>query len=169
MNQTLFGLREGALTLTYNAILVARRALRQTTRPVLVGVRVLVPRRDGVLLVRHRGGPWPWGLPGGSIDRGETLAQAAVREVYEESGCRTTPSHLLGVYHSFGEGMTNIIAVLVCDPLGEASPPVGDLEIVDARFFRPGDEPARTDPGSLRRIAEHARGERGLSGPWHEL
>ena len=53
------------------------------------GVRVLVVSRGRLLLVRHEereaGRSW-WVLPGGGRERGETLAQAAVREVYEETG-----------------------------------------------------------------------------------
>ena len=166
MEQTVAGLREAALTLAYNAIVVARAAVRQLTRPTTVGVRVLVERENELLLVRHRVGRHPWSLPGGGVDHRESLAEAALREVREEAGCPAELRHLLGVYHSFGEGMNNYTTVFVCAPLGEARAPVGDLEIVDARFFPRHDLPATVDDGSLRRIAEHLAGQRGLHGPW---
>lgn len=159
-------LREGGLALAYNTIVLVRAGLRQLTRPTEVGVRALVVRGDEVLLVRHRGGRRPWSLPGGGIHRGETLAEAAVREVREESGCETRVLHLLGLYRAVGEGMTNYVAVFLCAPLGEALPPRHDLEIADARFFRRHEVPANTELGSLRRFDEHQRGERGLYGPW---
>lgn len=168
MNNTIHGLREGALTLAYNAIMVARGGYRRLARPLQVGVRVLVPRGDAVLLVRHRGGSRPWALPGGGVAKGESLEEAARREVREEAGCAVAPGHLLGVYHAFYEGMTNYTAVFVCAPLGAAAAPDGDLEIVDARFFPLRDLPANTERGSLARIAEHARGERGLVAHWFE-
>jgi 8-oxo-dGTP diphosphatase len=168
MNNTIHGLREGALTLAYNAILIARGGFRRLTRPRQIGVRVLVPRDDTVLLVRHRGGSRPWSLPGGGVDRGESLAEAARREVREEARLEVAPGHLLGVYHAVYEGMTNYTAVFVCAPHGEAAAPEGDLEIVDARFFLLRDLPANTERGSLVRIAEHARGERGLVAHWFE-
>jgi len=36
--------------------------------------------------------------PAGHLDPGETLVQAVVREVLEETACTFTPSHLVGVY-----------------------------------------------------------------------
>lgn len=163
---TIHGLREGALTLAYNTIIWARNLVRHATRPTEMGVRALVLHGDTVLLVRHRGGRRPWSLPGGGIDPREPLDAAAIREVREEGGCPVRIERLLGLYHAFGQGTNNYIGVFVCAPMGPAAPPQGDLEIVDARFFPIGDLPANTEAGSLRRIAEHGRGETGIYGEW---
>jgi len=36
--------------------------------------------------------------PAGHLDAGESLVEAVVREVLEETACRFTPTHLVGVY-----------------------------------------------------------------------
>ncbi|HZP97589.1 MAG TPA: NUDIX hydrolase [Candidatus Limnocylindria bacterium] len=57
-------------------------------------VRVIVPRAGRVLMVQHRDADGLfWILPGGGVKVGETLEQAAVREVWEEAGarCRVVP------------------------------------------------------------------------------
>jgi 8-oxo-dGTP pyrophosphatase MutT (NUDIX family) len=117
-------------------------------------------------MVRHRSGATPWSLPGGGVGRGEDLPAAALREVREEGGCAAQIERLLGMYYQRDEGFNNYVAVFVCAALGDAQPPVGDLEIVDARFFLPQDVPATTEAGSLRRIAEFRRGLVGLSQQW---
>jgi len=58
-----------------------------------VGVGVVVWQRDRVLLIQ-RGRPpgaGQWGLPGGAQKLGETLFEAAAREVLEETGLLVNP------------------------------------------------------------------------------
>src|SRR5690348_11627137 len=88
-----------------------RRVVWGLSRPATVGVRALIVRGDTVLLVRHRAGRYPWGLPGGGVARYERLAEAAAREAYEETGAAVRIERLLGVYDSFHDGVSNYIAV----------------------------------------------------------
>ena len=52
----------------------------------------------GVVLVKRKNPPLGWALPGGFIDYGETVEQAAVREALEETHLRVRLEGLLGVY-----------------------------------------------------------------------
>ncbi|MBX0326483.1 NUDIX domain-containing protein [Oscillochloris sp. ZM17-4] len=166
MNDVTNGMREGGLTLAYHTIVTVRDGLRRLARPTELGVRSVVTRGDRLLMVRHRSGPTPWSLPGGGVSRGEDLATAALREVREEGGCDAQIQRLLGVYYQHDYGFNNHVGVFVCAALGEARPPVGDIEIVDARFFLPQDVPDNTEAGSLRRIAEFRQGLVGLARSW---
>lgn len=47
---------------------------------------VLVDERDRVLLIERRNPPYGWALPGGFVDPGERMDEAARREVHEETG-----------------------------------------------------------------------------------
>ena len=51
-----------------------------------------------VLLVERSFEPLGWALPGGFVDLGETLEQAAMREAKEETGLDVSLKVLLGVY-----------------------------------------------------------------------
>ncbi len=52
----------------------------------------------GELLLMQRSDNGYWGLPGGYVEPGESVASAAAREVYEETGVRVDVGRLVGVY-----------------------------------------------------------------------
>ena len=56
--------------------------------------------QDGrsIVLIERRHAPRGWALPGGFVDRGETVEQAAVREAAEETGLTVSLKALLGCY-----------------------------------------------------------------------
>jgi len=62
----------------------------------VVGVGTVVLKGDAVLLVRRAHPPraGSWSLPGGKQQWGETTAEAALRELFEETGIQ---AELLGV------------------------------------------------------------------------
>ncbi len=66
----------------------------------LPGVGAIVVGRNGVLLSRRDKDPGKglWSLPGGAVELGETLVEAVVREVFEETGVRCEVIRLLGTY-----------------------------------------------------------------------
>lgn len=70
---------------------VGRRARQKIGASVAImdGERLLMSRREDNSL---------WCLPGGGVDPGETFAEAAVREAYEEVGLQVQVSSLLAAY-----------------------------------------------------------------------
>ncbi|KOG43031.1 NUDIX hydrolase [Streptomyces resistomycificus] len=65
-------------------------------------VNVAVDDGEGRLLLIERADDGYWALPGGMVDVGESFAQAAVREVREETGLDITVTGLVGLYSDPG-------------------------------------------------------------------
>ncbi|QQE73486.1 NUDIX hydrolase [Brevibacillus composti] len=58
--------------------------------------------KNQVLLVYNRRGDWS--LPGGGVEQGETLAEAAVREMKEETGYEVEVTRIIAVNEAFLRG-----------------------------------------------------------------
>jgi ADP-ribose pyrophosphatase YjhB (NUDIX family) len=59
---------------------------------------VVVTNDDGDVLLIRRTDNQNWAVPGGAIDLGESMVQAAVRETKEESGIDCSITGLVGIY-----------------------------------------------------------------------
>ena len=68
-------------------VAVGKEGRRYPERPI-VGVLAVVMRDDRALVVRRANPPMSgrWGFPGGVLELGETVAQGAMRELFEETG-----------------------------------------------------------------------------------
>src|ERR1700688_3542029 len=66
----------------------------------LVGVGAIIIEGSRVLLVKRAHPPLQaqWSIPGGVLEVGELIREAAVREAREETGLIVEPADLLGVY-----------------------------------------------------------------------
>jgi len=67
-------------------------------RPTTVDAVII--ERGSILLVKRRFDPYKglWAIPGGFVEEGETVEQAAAREIFEETGVRIKIKKLVGVY-----------------------------------------------------------------------
>jgi 8-oxo-dGTP pyrophosphatase MutT (NUDIX family) len=102
--------------------------------------------REGKLLLIQRRDNGLWAMPGGLCDVGETPAQGAVRELWEEAGIRGHAVRLLGLFDSRLWNSRSKIQLFMSvfevesdDPLPECRPPDGEIsphnEVLDVGFF----------------------------------
>jgi len=152
------------MNLLRRAIYLAARAYWVIARPLTLGVRVIMLRGDEVLLVRHTYQN-SWYFPGGLVERGETLDQAARREAREEVGATLGPLTLVGIFSSFAEGKADHITVFRCAEFALA--PAENTEIERFAFFKLTALPPDVSAGTRRRVELILSGahEPGY-GPW---
>jgi len=74
---------------------VSQRYRATEIRP---GVAAMIRNGQGQILLQRRSDNGLWGLPGGSVEIGESVQQAIVREVEEETGLGVEVERLIGVY-----------------------------------------------------------------------
>lgn len=129
-------------------------------RGLTLGTRTLVlqEERRQVLLVRHTYADG-WMLPGGGVERGETIYDSAVRELREEAGIVSGETPRLQGFCSNHQAFPgDHVAILLVEQFQrEDFRPTA--EIAEARFFPVEAMPPGTTEGTRRRLAELLDGQ----------
>ncbi|NOE27612.1 NUDIX hydrolase [Ruegeria sp. HKCCD6157] len=106
-----------------------------------IGALAVVLHRDKVLLVQRSKQPDKglWGFPGGHVEWGETVLQAAQRELREETSVIAEPSHYLRNldllrHDKAGQVLSHYLLVGVACRYLSGKPQAGD-DALDARWF----------------------------------
>lgn len=104
-------------------------------KPVL-GVSALLTHEDSVLLAKRGSQPSKglWSLPGGKLERGETLVKAAAREVFEETGINVEGLVFVEFVELIKPDYHFVIALFMAQ-LADKQPPQAGDDAVDARWF----------------------------------
>ena len=147
----------------------ARRAATADTQ-IRLGVGVIVRNATGQILLEKRSDNGLWGPPGGRIEPGESVAEAAVREVREETGFTVEVTRLVGVY---SEPADRIVTYLdngdvrhLVDVMVEATILSGTLtcshESEDLAFYSPEGLPTELVPPARRPLEDYLGNRLGI-------
>ena len=115
-----------------------------------IGAEALVLNESGEILLVRRRDDGTWCLPGGFAEIGQTLAESALRELWEEAGLRGEVGRLVGIFDGrYWRSVSKVhmlvhVFLVTCTDLNA----VPGIEMTEVGFFRPDalPEPMRPSP-----------------------
>lgn len=113
------------------------------TQPlIMAGSCVLVFNDQGHLLLQKRSDSFDWGTIGGSLEPGESLEEAAGRELFEEAGLKANTLKFINVYsgkdmyykYPHGDEIYNVMALYEAHGI-VGQPKINDSESLELQYF----------------------------------
>ncbi len=137
---------------------------------IRIGVGVFVLDEKGRILMEKRSDSSMWGLLGGRVEPGESVIQAAKREVAEESGFEIEVTRLVGVFSEPSERIVtypdNGDEVHLVDVILEARIVGGEMKISheseELRFFAKDSPPEEIALPAVAPIRTYLEGKTGV-------
>jgi ADP-ribose pyrophosphatase YjhB (NUDIX family) len=131
---------------------------------VLPAVAVMVLDQQRRLLLVQDAGMRLWATPGGAVDPDESPSDAAVREMWEETGLHVELQRVIGVYggpeftttYRNGDAVSFMMTVFLARRIGGSPRPDGD-ETLEVRAFAPDELEGLPISPWAPRVIENAR------------
>jgi 8-oxo-dGTP diphosphatase len=117
---------------------IVHEATRHLLKRPVVGIVAVARVPDGRYLLIRRGDTGTWGLPGGTLEWGETFTEALGRELEEEAGVtRLEVVRVIGAWSapSRDPRFHAVTVGVECTVQPPSKPPLNALEIREARLF----------------------------------
>ncbi|WP_248548331.1 MULTISPECIES: NUDIX hydrolase [Paenibacillus] len=123
------------------------------TRPLIMAGACVLLCSNHQLLLQRRTDNGCWGLPGGSMELGETLEEVAKRELFEETGLTAKGLELFDMFsgkdlyykYPHGDEVYNVVAAYLCTDFDGALK-VDGIEVQELRFFCYEELPSELSP-----------------------
>jgi 8-oxo-dGTP diphosphatase len=129
-------------------------------RKAIGAAALIFDEQKRALLVRRNYSRHAWVLPGGAVEAGESVVDAVVREVLEETGLVVEPERVTGIYHEPQHPAGDFLHfAFLCRRLDSTvDPRIPPDELSDWGFFGPADLPRPISELTVRRISDAVSG-----------
>lgn len=117
---------------------------------ITLGVKVVVERQDGAVLLEQLSYADGWHLPGGHVEAGESVYAAARREVHEECGLELDGLALVAVLYHPQEGRDDHVVAFRGTWSGHPAPVADGREVLRLVWAMPAGLPEDATPGTRR-------------------
>ncbi len=139
--------------------LLVQRYFRLTRAMTLGGRGIVVDKQGRVLLIRH-GYIKGWHLPGGGVEKGETIETSTMREIVEETGVIVQGKpELHGIFSQHKAFPNDHVAIYVVRDWEQPTIPKPNMEIKEQGFFALDDLPEGITQGTQDRLDEVFNGK----------
>jgi 8-oxo-dGTP diphosphatase len=94
-----------------------------------VAVDIIIEKENKLLLIRRKNEPYKYcqAIPGGFVNEGERVEDAAMREIHEETNLEIEPTDILGVYSApYRDPRGHVISVVFVGKIINGEPKAGD-------------------------------------------
>ena len=105
-------------------------------------VDIIIEVKDRFILIERKNEPLGWAIPGGFVDYGESVEDAAIREAREETSLRVELTDILGVYSKPDRDPRFHTIATVFIARAKGNPIAGD-DAKSIRLFRIGEKPEK--------------------------
>lgn len=102
----------------------------------------IITNQKNEILLQLRSDKKLWGLPGGAVEKGESVEHTAIREILEETDLQVEITSLLGIYSRYfdtypnGDKAQTITTMFIFETIEiEGSHSAWNTETLDLRFF----------------------------------
>ena len=133
---------------------------------IRLGVGVIILDNESRILLEKRSDNGMWGVPGGAIEPGESVINAAIREVKEETNLDIEIDGLLGIYSEPSDGrivtypdngdVRHLVDVVFTALVMVSGQMKKSNESLDLKFFQPDLIPSSIVPLAIQPIRDYA-------------